>query len=578
MPSATRSELVEGWARRRPRTGGVPTTIATNVLPSCIVAALLAASPSTTPLLDAVAARLRVRLETAAAAPTALAVADQALYAPSVVVRFYEQRIYRPAWLGSGGSFERVRELLDAIRLADRHGLEPTDYHLGSLQALLWQAARGSIGADADHDLLVDLELAATDAFLVYGAHLLAGRVDPAQRTSDWRASPREADLAPILEAGIASGRIGLGLDELLPASPGYARLQQALVRYRELALHGGWPALPEGPKLEVGATGERVRLLRQRLAATGDLDGDVDAITFDIALDQSVRAFQARHGLEIDGVVGPGTLAALNVPASDRAAQIALNLERWRWLPRNLGRRHLLVNVPAFELRVIEAQQTVMRMRVVVGRPYRRTPIFSATMTYLVLSPYWHVPPGIAVRDVLPAVKKDPAYLAEKGIRVFHGWGVEEREIDPGGVDWKSLSARSFPYRFRQEPGNKNALGRIKFMFPNWYNVYLHDTPLRELFLPARRDFSSGCIRIERPFDLAYYLLRSDSRWSREAVNAAAAIDVETTVPLPEPIPVHILYWTSWADDGAVEFREDIYGRDPGLAAALAEPPPGAR
>jgi murein L,D-transpeptidase YcbB/YkuD len=194
--------------------------------------------------------------------------------------------------------------------------------------------------------------------------------------------------------------------------------------------------------------------------------------------------------------------------------------------------------------------------------------------MTYLVVSPYWQVPPGIAVRDILPAVAKDPAYLAEHGFRVFSGWGAAEREIDPGGVEWNSVSARAFPYRFRQEPGDKNMLGRIKFMLPNRYNVYLHDTPLRELFEPARRDFSSGCIRIERPFDLADYLLRADPRWTHDAVIAAARIDAETVIPLRAPFPVHLVYWTSWADDEEVHFRDDIYDRDAQLAAALVESP----
>ena len=228
-----------------------------------------------------------------------------------------------------------------------------------------------------------------------------------------------------------------------------------------------------------------------------------------------------------------------------------------------------MLVNVPAFELRVIEDEREVLRMAAVVGKPYRSTPVFSAPMTYLVVSPYWQVPRGIAVRDILPAVKKDPSYLAERGFRVFEGYGGDQREIDPGEVDWKSLDARRFTYRFRQEPGNKNMLGRIKFMFPNRYNVYVHDTPLRELFLPARRDFSSGCIRIERPFELAEYLLRGDGRWTLDRLAAAATVDAETTIPLPEPIPVHVLYWTSWVDS-ETEFRPDIYGRDAVLAEAL--------
>jgi murein L,D-transpeptidase YcbB/YkuD len=525
---------------------------------------------------DDVADRLLARLEGAAADPKPLAVQGQRLHAPDVVANFYERRIYRAAWLDAARSFDPVRELLDTIRTADRHGLDPPDYHLALLERLLAQnspAARDGSGRD-DHELVVDLELAATDAFLVYGAHLLGGRVDPVRLTSNWRAATAEGDLASVLERAAMTGGIGATLASLEPAAAAYRRLQGALAQYRALAANGGWRDVPKGSKLESGASGERVRLLRRRLAVTNDLDHDDDSPIFDPPLESAVRRFQKRHGLEVDGVVGPATLAALNVSAADRVTQIAINLERWRWLPRDLGRRYLLVNVPAFELRVVEADRPVMAMRAVVGRPYRRTPIFSATMTYLVVSPYWHVPPGIAVRDILPAVEKNPAYLAEQGIRVFQGWGADQREIDPGDVDWRTLAAASFPYHFRQEPGDKNMLGRLKFMFPNWYNVYLHDTPLRELFLPASRPFSSGCIRIERPFELAEYLVRGDTEWTPEAIATAASVDRETTISLREPIPVHVVYWTSWAD-GEIEFRDDVYSRDAALAAALAEPPP---
>jgi murein L,D-transpeptidase YcbB/YkuD len=546
------------------------------VLRSFLILATFAVRAAHGSALDEVTDRLRARLDGVAADPKALAVEGQPLHATDAVAHFYELRVFRPAWVDAGRSFDPVHELLDTIRTADRHGLYPTDYHQALLEGLLAQdspVARDG-NATADHELLVDLELAATDAFLVYGAHLAAGRVDPVRLASDWSAATAEGDLASLLERAATSGEIAAALASLEPAAAGYRRLQDALAQYRELAAKGGWPGVPEGPKLGSGMSGERVRLLRQRLAVTRDLEDDPDSEIFDTTLESAVRRFQERHGLEVDGVVGPATLAAVKVSAAERVTQIAINLERWRWLPRDLGGRYLLVNVPAFELRVVEDDIPVMKMRAVVGRPYRRTPIFSATMTYLVVSPYWHVPPGIAVRDILPAIKKDPAYLAEQGIRVFEGRGADEQEMDPGTIDWKSLSATRFPYHFRQEPGDRNMLGRLKFMFPNWYNVYLHDTPLRELFSPASRPFSSGCIRIERPFGLADYLLRGDTRWTPEAIAAAASVDRETTISLRQPIPVHVLYWTSWAD-GEIEFRDDVYSRDAALAAALTEPPP---
>jgi murein L,D-transpeptidase YcbB/YkuD len=301
-----------------------------------------------------------------------------------------------------------------------------------------------------------------------------------------------------------------------------------------------------------------------------------VQSDLFDVVLEDAVKRFQRRHGLDDDGVVGRDTLAALNVSVEDRARQIELNLERWRWLPRDLGRRHILVNIAGFELAVVEDDQLALEMRVVVGRPYRRTPVFSAPMTYLVFSPYWHVPPSLALQDVVPAVLKDPDYLTKKNIKVFRGWGAETREIDPATIDWSSVNTRNFLFRFRQEPGVNNSLGAVKFMFPNPFNVYLHDTPSRELFQKAERTFSSGCIRIAKPLELAAYLLRGAPGWSAEGIEAAAQKGVEQTVRLPEPIPVHLLYWTSWIDpDGSLQFRNDVYGRDRLLDEALREKPP---
>jgi murein L,D-transpeptidase YcbB/YkuD len=296
----------------------------------------------------------------------------------------------------------------------------------------------------------------------------------------------------------------------------------------------------------------------------------------FDEDLDTGVRHFQRRHGLDVDGVVGPATLSALNASADERVRRIEVNMERWRWLPQDLGRRYVIVNIANFELDVVEAEQEVMTMRVIVGRDYRRTPVFSGKMTYIVLSPYWHVPPSLAVKDILPQVRSDPGYLSRKGFKVFQGWGADTKEIDPGSVDWSKVTGTNFNYRFRQDPGPVNALGRVKFMLPNKFDVYLHDTPSPDLFEKSARAFSSGCIRIEKPIELVEYVLRGDPKWNRDAVLAAIDRRVEQTVQLREPIPVHLLYWTAWVDAaGTVHFRDDIYSRDKLLAEALAEKPP---
>ena len=288
------------------------------------------------------------------------------------------------------------------------------------------------------------------------------------------------------------------------------------------------------------------------------------------------MKRFQWRHGLTADGVLDAATRAELNVSAERRVEQLELNLERWRWLPQDLGRRHIIVNIAAFELEVVEDEAVVLAMRVVVGRPYQHTPVFSDTMRYLVLNPYWQVPHDIAVKEVLPRVQRDLSYLAQQKMQVFQGWGPEAEEIDPATVDWSAITPASFPFRLRQDPGPINALGRIKFMFPNKFNVYLHDTPARPLFDETRRDFSHGCIRIQKPIELALYLLRKDPHWNRETLLRALDEVVDRSVPLPEPIPIHLLYWTAWADeDGTIQFRRDIYGRDAPLLEALRAPRP---
>jgi murein L,D-transpeptidase YcbB/YkuD len=301
-----------------------------------------------------------------------------------------------------------------------------------------------------------------------------------------------------------------------------------------------------------------------------------MDPQLFDEALEQALKRFQTRYGLTADGVLDTTTRAELNVSADRRVEQLEVNLERWRWLPQDLGRRHIIVNIPAFELEVVEKDAVVLAMRVVVGRPYQHTPVFSETMRYLVLNPYWEVPHDIAVQDVLPHIKRDFSYLSQQQMQMYKGWGPAAQVIDPATVNWSAITPASFPFRLSQDPGPVNALGRIKFMFLNKFNVYLHDTPARPLFDEAQRDFSHGCIRIQKPLELALYLLRKDPKWNRDALLRALNEVKDRSLPLPEPIPIHLLYWTAWADEnGTIEFRRDIYGQDAPLLAALRAPSP---
>jgi murein L,D-transpeptidase YcbB/YkuD len=271
---------------------------------------------------------------------------------------------------------------------------------------------------------------------------------------------------------------------------------------------------------------------------------------------------------------VGGATLEALNIGPEERAASIVVNLDRWRWLPRDLGERHAIVNIAGFALEVKESGRVVLAMKVVVGRPYRQTPVFSSRVTHVAFNPTWTVPETIANEDVLPKVRDDITYLARTHLRVFEGWSEDAPEIDPSTVDWRRADPRK--YRFRADPGPWNPLGKVKFLLPNPHDVYLHDTSERQLFDRTSRIFSSGCIRLEKPFDLLWYLLRSDARWTSEDVRVALESGEEKIFRLSEPLPIHLLYWTAWVDEkGKVQFRKDVYGRDETLALALHALPP---
>jgi len=347
----------------------------------------------------------------------------------------------------------------------------------------------------------------------------------------------------------------------LLPA------LEKSLSQYRQLAAQGGWSQVPTGPTLREGDRDERIPFLRQRLATSADLaapagQGDY----FDGVLKEAVQRFQARHGLTADGVVGAKTLSELNVPIGERIRQLAASLERCQPLPPVLERRHILVNIADFTLKLYEDDKLLLSMPVIVGKTYRQTPVFNGRISSLVLNPSWEVPHSIATQDILPKIQKNPGYLNQLHLRVFQGWKTSP-ELNPTAIDWAHLSPTRFPYRLRQDPGPANALGRVKFLFPNPYDVYLHDTPARELFQKDARTFSSGCIRIAKPLDLAVYLLQGTKLNSLEALTAAIAREKTQSVVLPSPIAVHIVYMTAWVDhEGTVQFRPDIYNRDPAL------------
>ncbi len=522
---------------------------------------------------------LRRRLETSGYPPR-IVVGNELIHAAIMLPIFYEQRAFLPAWSEETGALAAVKDMVATIRSAYEEGLQPNDYHLHRIEALL-----SDIQTDQEKNRppnpyrCADLDLLLTDGFLILCSHLRDGRVDPVTIDPIWSAVKKDINLADLLQKALETGQIREAIESVSPKHPVYHHMKKALATYRQIASQGGWPQIPAGPKMQLGSRDERIPLLRKRLLLSADLETEIatKVDTLDPALDQAIRSFQNRHGLEADGVVGKATLEALNVPVSQRIQQLRINMERWRWLPQDLGRRYILVNIANYELDVVEEDRMIMTMRAIVGKDYRRTPVFSDMMTYLVLAPFWHVPDKIAREDILPKIKKDPSYIKKQQIKIFERGLNGRREVDPASFDWNTMSAQDFKYQLRQDPGPNNALGSIKFMFPNKFNVYIHGTPQQELFNKTLRTFSSGCIRIERPIDLAEYLLRGNPQWTRENILTAISKWQEQTVLLPEAIPVYLLYWTAWAtQEGKVHFRPDIYYRDAHLFKALCAEPPG--
>jgi murein L,D-transpeptidase YcbB/YkuD len=455
-----------------------------------------------------------------------------------VLPEMYERRGFQPLW----GNAAAVDDLVAAIRDSEKDGLDPADFHLAAIERM-----RASRSTDAQD--VADLDCLLTDALvrLAYQSHF--GKVDPERLDPDWNytRSLRGVEPAETLLEAVDAATPRAFIAGLTPSQPFYQRLKEGLARYREIAARGGWQSIEAGPTLKPGMTDRRVPALRSRLAVSGDLAAGAagDGEQYDDVLVAAVEAFQDRHGLTTDGVVGPGTLAALNVPVEHRIDQIRATLERCRWVMNDLPERFVLVNVAGFQVYLAERGQLTWRSRVVVGKPYTKTPIFRADMKYIVLNPTWTIPASIVRKEILPGMRRDPSYLRRKGYRQVDG-------------------------QFVQPAGERNALGRIKLMFPNSHSVYLHDTPSKSFFDQTSRTFSHGCVRVQKPVELAALAL-NDPQWSVEALNAAIATGATRTIMLKNPLPVLILYWTAATDaDGRVTFRPDVYGRDPAVIRAL--------
>ena len=480
---------------------------------------------------------------------------------------FYEKNDFQPAWLTEEGLSEQSEQLIAAIEASAEEGLNPQDYRLKEIKELKRKLEEDDPADNSAKEIArIDKEL--TAAYLKLASDLMHGRVEPSRYDNLWKIKLKEKDLSITLAEALNDDGISESLEKLKPQDDQYRLLKQALKRYENiLNARGEWPELPENIKLEAGDSSQYVTTLKRRLAADGyfKMDkADTTATLYDSTLFRAVKFYQTTNGLEDDGVVGGNTLAMLNMSVQKRIDQIRLNLERMRWIPEKAKGRHIVVNIPQFMMYVYEGEEIGLPMKVIVGTAYENsTPIFADTMVYISFSPTWTVPNSIATGEILPILKRNPGYLNSRNFKAYRGWDENAPAINPYSVDWKNVDTENFQYRFVQQPGPGNALGTVKFIFPNSMNIYLHDTPTEHLFDKAERDFSHGCIRVEKPVDLAYYLLK-DQGLSREEITGKMNQSSPENVRLTEKIPVLIDYRTVWVnEDGRVTFAKDIYGYD---------------
>ena len=485
--------------------------------------------------------------------------------------QFYEKRSYAPAWIEDAKPRRQMNQLVSALRSSYDEGLDPELYGVSLLEQRLAEASKGFLskkGFDPKEAGAMDAWL--TYLYMKYSSDLADGISDLSRADAAWKIKPERYDPLTYLETALQQNRITESLRELTSNEPQYHALRKVLAEYRDQMKRGGWPRIPANLRLKPGQRSLHVPALAKRLAASGDYRGNSpeegQAAEYGPQLQEATKRFQRRHGLPDDGLVNAAVVAEMNVSIEDRIREIALNMERWRWLARDLGDRHILVNIPEYRLEVWDNDRVPLTMRVVVGKPDTPTPIFSDEMTHVVFSPYWNVPPDIAQGETLPAVLSNPDFLARQNMEVLDSSG---RPIDPNSIDLSDPKA----YRFRQRPGSGNALGYVKFMFPNQYNVYLHDTPADSLFARASRSFSHGCVRVEQPEALARYVLQDQPEWTPERIQEAMHSGEERHVKVKRPIPVYLGYWTARVSaDGIVQFRSDVYNIDAQQTSKLAE------
>jgi L,D-transpeptidase YcbB len=516
------------------------------------------------------------------------------LFSGTLLPMFYMNRLYAPAWInpeqndwisqkssiwnkrtseaytGKDIISPKGYELIGFLRKVNEHGLQPTDFHLVLIEKY---ASRIQSMIPMPAEDIMKLEILLTDAFMLLGSQLHYGKVDPEKEGADWQIDRKESELRldEKLENALARNDLGNTLNQLAPNYRSYWILKNELSFLNSLN-QKSWPQLKSAKAIKPGDTNPILPKIRERLITLRYELSDTTSPIFDEELVSQLKKFQDDRGLNPDGEIGKGTLDMLNTNPEQLINQLKVNMERFRWLPVKLTDKHIIVNIANFRLDLIEGGDTLFSMRTIVGNEYRKTPVFNERMTYIVFSPTWTVPPTILKMDVIPELLKGSGYLKQKNMRLLR---LNGKEIDYSEIDWSKISKNRFPYLVQQRPGSDNALGRVKFMFPNKYNIYIHDTPTKGYFARDDRALSSGCIRVQNPSGLAELLLSDLPEWTPEKIEAAMESGTQQTVQLKTTIDVALRYLTAWGDGhGRIQFRKDIYDRDEAVLKALNEKP----
>jgi L,D-transpeptidase YcbB len=528
------------------------------LIPLVGIGAAAAPAQSTTDIAQA----LRARVATLTT-PAGARIGKAHIAAGKFLQDFYAARQYRPAWSNP----KNVAALKQAIGQSWTDGLLATDFHSAALGVGVETSAGSKLNS-------IDLEILRSDALvrLLYQLHF--GKVHPERLDPNWnyKRPLRTGEGIQLISDAIDHVQIPSLMIKARPDNFRYELFRAAMLKLVTQAQTGEWPKLPDGPVLKPGASDPRIPILRQRLVATGEYKGQGNDASelYDPGLVAAVQAFQNTHRIDIDGVIGPATVRAMNVSAADRINQIRVNLERARWiLPALKGEQDLVVvNIAGFYLVLYLNGEYSWSTDVITGKPYHKTPVFTENMKYLVLNPDWTVPRSIIRNEIIPKSKADPTHLSSRNFDLI---AKDGRKVAPQSLNWAAITPRTFPYRVVQRPGPNNALGLVKFIFPNRFHVYLHDTPSRQLFSKTGRAFSHGCIRVKDPMKFAELILGQRNGMSREEIDRMVATGKQKRVNLSKPLKVAILYWTvDPGQDGSIFFYNDIYGRDSKLLKAL--------